>query len=131
MRVAALACDYDGTIASDGRVARPVATALDRLRRSGRRIVLVTGRDLDDLRSVHPRLERFDRVVAENGGLLYRPHAGTTRRLGKTPPRALVRALEAAGVTPLTVGRAIVATREPWQPAVRAALRRLQLDWHV
>ena len=131
MRVAALACDYDGTIATEGRLERPVANALDRLRRRGCRLVLVTGRDLADLRSVCPRLERFDRVVAENGGLLHRPRAGTTRRLGKAPPRALVRALEQKGVTPLTVGRTIVATRDPWGPTVRAALRRLRLDWHV
>jgi hypothetical protein len=93
--------------------------------------VLVTGRDLDDLYSVCPRLDRFDRVIAENGGLLHRPRAGTTRRLGPAPPRPLVRALEAKGVTPLTIGRAIVATRDPWGPTVRAALRRLRLDWHV
>jgi hypothetical protein len=54
-RYLALACDYDGTLATDGRVPPPVIEALQHLRRSGRRLLLVTGRELDDLRRISPR----------------------------------------------------------------------------
>jgi hydroxymethylpyrimidine pyrophosphatase-like HAD family hydrolase len=44
-----------------------------RLADSGRKLLLVTGRKLDDLLKVLPQVELFDEVVAENGWLLYRP----------------------------------------------------------
>src|SRR6516165_6177044 len=68
-----LATDYDGTLAHDGVVDERTVTALERLRNAGRRIILVTGRHLPDLLRIFPRLELFDRVIVENGGLLYRP----------------------------------------------------------
>ena len=42
----------------------------ERLVDSGRKLLLVTGRKLDDLLKVLPQVELFDQVVAENGGLL-------------------------------------------------------------
>ena len=44
MRYLALATDYDGTLAEQGRVRPQAVEALVRLRESGRRAVLVTGR---------------------------------------------------------------------------------------
>ena len=73
MRFLALATDYDGTLATRGRVDAIVLPALDRLRASGRKLLLVTGRELHDLLNVFPEAALFDRVVAENGALLYRP----------------------------------------------------------
>lgn len=49
MRFVALATDYDNTIATDGKVAERTWSALERLRQSGRHLVLVSGRELDDL----------------------------------------------------------------------------------
>ena len=69
----ALATDYDGTLATDGRVDGETRAALERLRESGRRLIMVTGRELDDLERVFPHFELFDSIVAENGALLYRP----------------------------------------------------------
>ena len=43
---------------------------LERLADSGRKLLLVTGRKLDDLLKVLPQVELFDQVVAENGRLL-------------------------------------------------------------
>src|SRR3954447_7280153 len=48
MRYLALATDYDGTLATAGRVTAPTLAALERLRQSGRRLLLVTGRELED-----------------------------------------------------------------------------------
>ncbi|HEX2201615.1 MAG TPA: HAD-IIB family hydrolase [Gammaproteobacteria bacterium] len=73
MRYLALCCDYDGTLAHDGKVSDATLAALERVLASGRRLVLVTGRELDDLQAAFPQLELFERVVAENGALLYRP----------------------------------------------------------
>ena len=49
MYVICLATDYDGTLAHDGVVDSDTVDALVRLKRSGRKLVLVTGRELPDL----------------------------------------------------------------------------------
>src|SRR6478735_3678408 len=72
-RLVALAMDYDGTIAHHGEVAAATFDALARLKRSGRRLILVTGRNLDDLRRVFAGMVIFDRIIAENGGAMYDP----------------------------------------------------------
>src|SRR2546422_922253 len=82
MRYHALACDYDGTIAHDGQLSESTIRALEQVRESGRKVILVTGRELDDLILVCPRLDLFDRVVAENGALLYRPATREEKVLG-------------------------------------------------
>ncbi|MBI3767300.1 MAG: HAD family phosphatase [Deltaproteobacteria bacterium] len=130
MRYVALACDYDGTLAHDGRVDEETVQALERLRESGRTLILVTGRELDELTTVFRRLELFDRVVAENGALLYRPDTREERRLAEPPPRAFVAALRARGV-PLSVGRVIVATVSPHEIAVLEVIHELGLELHV
>lgn len=125
-RVAAF--DYDSTLAADGRIAERTADALQRLRAGGYRLVVVTGRLLDDFLSVCDRLELFDRAVVENGGVLYRPASGTAQPLGDRVPPALVEALGALGVEPLGVGRVVVSTTEQHEAATRQALDRLGLQ---
>ena len=49
MRYLALASDYDGTLARDGLMEEATVTALTRLRNSGRKLLMVTGRQLEDL----------------------------------------------------------------------------------
>ena len=81
----ALAIDYDGTLADHGTVDARTIAALELVRASQRRTILVTGRQLDDLKRVFPRLDVFDRVVAENGAVLYCPRGETFRLLGEAP----------------------------------------------
>lgn len=131
MHYCLLACDYDGTLASRGRVDASTLAALERLRRSGRRLVIVTGRQLGDLQQVFPRLDLFDRVVAENGALLYRPSDQQERTLGEPPPPRFIEELGRRGVTPLAVGRVIVATGEPHQATVLQTIRALGLQLQV
>jgi hydroxymethylpyrimidine pyrophosphatase-like HAD family hydrolase len=130
MRYLALATDYDGTIAHDGVVDAPTVAALRRLRDSGRRVILVTGRELDELLTVFEHCDLFDRIVAENGALLYHPAGKTSRVLSPPPPAEFVAALVSKGV-PVSVGRSIVATVEPHEHAVLTAIRDLGLEWHV
>src|SRR5438270_10044233 len=82
MRYLALATDYDGTLAHHGRVAESTLAALQRLLASGRRLILVTGRELDDLRTVFDHWQLFEWVVAENGALLYHPASKREKLLG-------------------------------------------------
>jgi hydroxymethylpyrimidine pyrophosphatase-like HAD family hydrolase len=131
MRYHALACDYDGTIATAGRLDVPTVRALERCRASGRLVILVTGRELPDLRKVCPRLDLFTRVVGENGALLYDPTTGAERALADPPPDMLVRRLGERGVAPLSVGRVIVATREPHETTVLEVVRELGLEREV
>jgi HAD superfamily hydrolase (TIGR01484 family) len=76
-----LACDYDGTLAAHGHVDSETAASLERLRSSGRKLILVTGRELDDLLAIFPYADLFDRIVAENGALIYRPASREERAL--------------------------------------------------
>jgi HAD superfamily hydrolase (TIGR01484 family) len=63
MRYLALACDYDGTLASAGKVPNETLSALERLIKSGRKLILVSGRDLPDLLTAFPRGELFAAMV--------------------------------------------------------------------
>jgi hydroxymethylpyrimidine pyrophosphatase-like HAD family hydrolase len=131
MRYLVLACDFDGTIATDGNVCEETLAALHRLRDSGRKIVLVTGREMEDLLKVFPALDVFDRVVAENGGVLYRPAGREYRALGDPPPAAFVEALRARMVSPLAIGHCIVATWQPNESVVLEIIRDLGLELQV
>jgi hydroxymethylpyrimidine pyrophosphatase-like HAD family hydrolase len=130
MRYRALATDYDGTIAHDGRVDDATVAALRRLRPTGRQLILVTGRELTDLFNTFAHIDMFDRVVAENGAVLYDPVAKAVEVLAPSPPAPLVERLTAEGV-PLSVGHSVVATVEPHEHAVLAAIRDFGLEWHV
>jgi HAD superfamily hydrolase (TIGR01484 family) len=131
MRYAALAIDYDGTLATHGRVAPDTLHALEQLAASGRRLVLVTGRELHDLLGIFPEIGVFDRVVAENGALLYTPATRVRRTLAEAPPPAFARELARRGVAPLSVGETIVATVHPNETLVLAAIRDLGLELQV
>jgi hydroxymethylpyrimidine pyrophosphatase-like HAD family hydrolase len=130
MRYTALAVDFDGTIAHDGVVPPHVLDGLARLRDTGRKLLLVTGRELEELLSIFPGITLFDRVVAENGALLYRPASGEREELGEPPPPALVEMLRTRGV-PISVGHSIVATVEPHETVVLAAIKELGLERQV
>ena len=116
----ALATDYDGTLAPAGRVDAGTLAALRRLRAAGWKLVLVTGRNLDDVERVFPELWVCDRVVAENGALLAGPK-GRVRALGPSPPNALLEALHRRSVR-FSRGRVVVHARIEQEPAVRAAI---------
>jgi hydroxymethylpyrimidine pyrophosphatase-like HAD family hydrolase len=131
MRYLALATDYDGTIAHDGIVDETTLDALKRFRSSGRKLILVTGRELPDLENVFPHLDLFDRVVAENGAVLFTPAAWEKRLLAKRPPDEFIADLKAHNVSGLSVGEVVVATWHPYEGAVLESIRRLGLDLQV
>lgn len=128
MIVHVFACDYDGTIAGHGHVEERTAQALARVRESGRKLLLVTGRMLPDLRSVCPDVDgMFDAVVAENGAVLYFPGSRETKVLGDPPEESLLEALRQRRVR-LDVGASIIATDEPFAEAALAAIRQTGVE---
>jgi hydroxymethylpyrimidine pyrophosphatase-like HAD family hydrolase len=131
MRYLALATDYDGTLAHHGRVEESTVLALQRLQATGRRLLLVTGRELDELLNLFPETRCFDSVIAENGALLYYPAAGAIKKLAEPPPDAFVRALQVRGVSPLAVGRVIVATWHPHETTVLDTIREMGLELQI
>jgi len=131
LRWAALACDYDGTLADGGRVRPATLEALSRVRHSRRRLLLVTGRELEDLVDVFPLIALFDRVVAENGAVIYDPASGRRRLLARRPSRKLVGALRARRIAPLSVGRTVVATSRAQKHVVSDVIDQLGLPLQV
>ncbi|WP_051377473.1 HAD hydrolase family protein [Paraburkholderia dilworthii] len=131
MRFFAIATDYDNTLASDGRVADATWEALERLRASGRQAILVSGREMDDLLAICPRLDLFSRVVAENGGVLYTPSTGARRLLAPPPPPAFVDELKRRGLHHFSVSETLVAMMKPAEQIALAAIRDLGLGLHI
>ena len=131
MRYVCLTCDFDGTIARDGIVERTTIEALVRVRASGRKLLLATGRQLDELLAIFPDAGFFDRIVAENGCLLYRPSSKERLALAEPPPQRFIEELERRGVTPLSVGQCIVATWHPQENTVLDVIRDMALELQI
>lgn len=109
MRYHVLAADYDGTLAKDGAINDSTFQMLRKVRDSGRKIVLVTGRRLEPLLDLLPDVGLFDRIVAENGALVFDPTTHEETQLAESPPKEFVDELRRRGVNPLETGRCIVA----------------------
>lgn len=127
----ALAADYDGTLAKNGVVAADTVAALQRLRDSGRTLIMVTGREIEDLRWNFLRLDLFDLIVAENGGVLYEPGHDRVRPLAPPPSDAFIERVRARGVSNISVGHSIVAAWEPDQGIIVDVIRELGLELHI
>ncbi len=92
---------------------------------------MVTGRELNELLGVFPHAALFDRIIAENGALLYEPATRRERLLANPPPAEFVQRLKERGVSPIAVGRVIVATWEPFETTVLDEIREQGLELHV
>jgi hypothetical protein len=131
MRFHVLAVDYDGTLATNGFVDDKTVDALVRLRQSGRRVVLVTGRLLAPLLAAFPQISLCDLVVAENGALLYDPDARSEQLLGAPLPREFLEKLAERGVPVHEVGRGIMATSIPYETLTLATIRDMALELQI
>ena len=131
MRFKALATDYDGTIAHHGTVDAATVDALQCFKDTGRKLLLVTGREIPDLQNVFSETGIFDLIVAENGALLYWPGTKEERCLAPTPPAEFADLLRQRRVNTLSVGRVIVATMDPYETVVREAISQLRLTLDI
>jgi HAD superfamily hydrolase (TIGR01484 family) len=131
MRFRALATDYDGTLAWHAAVADSTLDALQRFKDSGRKLLLVTGREMHELFEVFPAVKMFDLVVAENGALIYNPSARFTRVLATPPPEQFADCLREMGVHPLSVGRVIIASQETFHGVIAQAIEQWGLPLQI
>jgi phosphoglycolate phosphatase (TIGR01487 family) len=131
MRYVAIASDYDGTLAHHGLVSDETIVAIQRLRQSGRKLILVTGRVLADLESVFSHFDLVDCIVAENGAVMYTPATRERLVLAPPPKQSFLDELKRRGVQPVGVGEAIVATCQPNETKVLEVIRDLGLDLQV
>lgn len=131
MQYHALAVDYDGTLATDGQVDDATVEALRKVKKSGRRLVLVTGRVLPTLLEVFPHTGLFDLIVAENGAVILDPATEETVLLASPPPLEFMNTLSERGVPPLEIGHVIVATWTPHETAVFETIRDLTLELQI
>jgi hydroxymethylpyrimidine pyrophosphatase-like HAD family hydrolase len=107
MRVAALALDYDGTIAWHDRIDPSVRDAIAHARNAGITVLLVTGRILSELRKVAGDLHFVDGVVAENGAVIHFPGNDYTRIVAPPLSPRLYGELTQLGI-PAVAGESLV-----------------------
>src|SRR3954467_11874908 len=131
MQYHALADDSAGTLSTDGVVDDHTIEACQRLRESGRRLILVTGRIIEQLVHVFPELRLCDMVVADNGAVLYDPKTHQRHPLADPPPREFVEELSRRGVPRIEVGDVIVATWEPHETTVLKTIHDLGLELQI
>lgn len=125
MKFAALALDYDGTIAVDGHFDSAVREAVADARRRGIVVILVTGRRLEDLRRAAGDLTCFDAVVAENGAVVEFPSSGRHVSLGHAPRAVLLDELRRRGVA-FVAGESIVEAEASQARTILDAVRELE-----
>ncbi|WP_198683352.1 HAD family hydrolase [Peristeroidobacter agariperforans] len=122
-----LAAGFDGTLARDGRCDERCIEVLRELSATGRKLILVTGRELRRLLEIFPEARLFDYIVAENGAVLHRTATRQSEILGQAPPEILLQELRRRQVTPLRVGSSIISTAAKYFEVAREALRKLKL----
>ena len=130
MKYTVLATDYDGTIAHNGAVDQPTIAALNRAKDAGIRLLLVTGRRVEDMPAIFSQWTLFDRVVGENGAVVCNPATGQLQTLSPPPPPAMLERLNRLNV-PLAVGHSVVATVKPYDQQIAEAITELKLEWHL
>jgi hydroxymethylpyrimidine pyrophosphatase-like HAD family hydrolase len=125
-----LATDYDGTLATHGSVDEKTISALERFAATKRKLLLVTGRELTDLKRVFPQYALFDRVIAENGALLYQPLTGCERLLCEPVPLEFIALLREHGI-PCSVGHAIIASHEEHRTKLQELANQAGLKFEI
>lgn len=126
----AVAIDYDGTLVEGGPPDAKTLDALAAVRDSNRKLVLVTGRILGELREVFPAVDVwFDAVVAENGGVLAIPD-GPVYTLASAVSPTLDRALDFAAI-PSRRGQVLLEIDAEYGGAAMSLIGGLELDCQI
>lgn len=122
-----IACDFDGTGATDGHPAPELYAVLAAARAQGMITLLVTGRVLEDVQRACEEFSPFDGVVAENGAVIHLCELGRTIQLGAPPSERFLGELRAQGV-PFHTGAVIVGTWEQHAGQLLELIRRFGVD---
>jgi hydroxymethylpyrimidine pyrophosphatase-like HAD family hydrolase len=126
MKLAVIALDYDGTIATHDRLDPAVREAIAVARTRGAMVLLCTGRILGELQRAAGDLHFVDGVVAENGAIVHFPQHGHTTTLAPPVPRAFLDELQRRGI-PHQAGTCLVDADANQAPALLAVIRALEL----
>lgn len=129
-RIRALASDGDGTLTKGKNLAIATAKALEKFVATGRRLILVTGENVPQLQKL-PHHKTFDLIVAENGGLLYWPATGKSKRLAEPPPGELIRRVRALGIDPLEIGEIAICTDSRHASKLDGVIQACGLRWRL
>lgn len=122
-----IACDFDGTSATNGHPAPELYAALAAARAQGIHTLLVTGRVLEDVQRACEEESPFDVVVAENGAVVHLCSLGRTIQIGKPPTERFLGELLAEGI-PFHTGAVIVGTWEQHANQLLNLIRRFGID---
>jgi hydroxymethylpyrimidine pyrophosphatase-like HAD family hydrolase len=128
MRYVALAAAFDGTLARDGRCDERCIDALRALAATGRKLILVTSRQLRELLEIFPEARIFDYVVAENGAVMYCPATRQSAILAQAPSELLVQELRHRRVSPMSVGSSSITTLQSNKERIQGVMHKLGLD---
>ena len=126
MKLSVLALDYDGTIAFHDVLDGSVRAAIGDARTRGIKVLIVTGRSLDELRRVAGDLRLVDAVVAENGAVIHFPDTGHTTLLAPPIPQAFTAELERKGI-PSRTGQCLVDAAAADAPRILDVIRATEL----
>lgn len=120
-----IALDIDGTLYDGVEVAPEAVDAIRQAKADGHRLIIVSGRRWEQVRSVVPEVDLFERVIGEEGGVMVDVAADTLTLLRDPVEPELVRGLEAAGVPFLDVGHVVIGTPAEWVDVVTQVRDRL------
>jgi hydroxymethylpyrimidine pyrophosphatase-like HAD family hydrolase len=123
----AIACDFDGTGATNGHPAPELYAALTAARAQGIVTLLVTGRVLEEVQRACEELSPFDAVVAENGAVIYLCSLRRTIQIDNPPPEHFLGELRTQGVS-FHTGAVVVGTWEQHTYKLLELIRRFGLD---
>ena len=122
-----IACDFDGTGATNGHPAPELYAALGAARAQGIVSLLVTGRVLEEVQRACEDLSPFDAVIAENGAVVNLCGLGRTIQIGRPPSEHFLGELRAEGV-PFHTGAVVVGTWEQHANKLLELIRRFGVD---
>ena len=124
-----IACDFDGTSATNGQLAPELYAILAEARRQGILTLLATGRVLEEAQRLGENAP-FDVIIAENGAIVYLSIPRCTIQLGSPPPNGFLDELRATGL-PFHAGAVIVGTQEQHASHLRHLIYRFGIDAHL
>ncbi|MGD1911802.1 MAG: HAD family hydrolase [Rivularia sp. (in: cyanobacteria)] len=125
-----LATDYDGTIATRGKIPDNVEKALLQAKENGFLIAIVTGRGFDDLLRVCPQVKIFDLIITENGALLYFPNQDKIELLASKPPIEFIAQLMHHSI-PFHQNTILATVRRRFVEKVNALIDEFQFPLHI
>ena len=126
MNCRVIACDFDGTSATNGHPAPELYAVLAEARARGILTLLATGRVLEEVQRLCETAP-LDVIVAENGAIVYLSGVGRIIQLGSLPPERFLDELRATGV-PFHTGAVIVATRKQYANQLLHLIHRFGID---